>query len=62
LAGKILASTIQENAPMMKELLDVNPSVFFPSIPHLVSDSETSGQQTPKTQTPLKEQNVHPGA
>mmetsp|Transcript_5880 Transcript_5880/g.10193 ORF Transcript_5880/g.10193 Transcript_5880/m.10193 type:complete len:190 (-) Transcript_5880:249-818(-) len=34
--GKILASTIQENAPMMKELLDVNPSVFFPSIPHLV--------------------------
>ena len=34
--GKVLASTIQENAPMMKELLDVNPTVFFPSIPHLV--------------------------
>eukprot|EP00241_Pyramimonas_parkeae_P011911 CAMPEP_0114226012 /NCGR_PEP_ID=MMETSP0058-20121206/1000_1 /TAXON_ID=36894 /ORGANISM="Pyramimonas parkeae, CCMP726" /LENGTH=188 /DNA_ID=CAMNT_0001336699 /DNA_START=43 /DNA_END=609 /DNA_ORIENTATION=+ len=34
--GKVLASTIQENAPMMKELLGVDPTVFFPSIPHLV--------------------------
>mmetsp|Transcript_26756 Transcript_26756/g.58259 ORF Transcript_26756/g.58259 Transcript_26756/m.58259 type:complete len:189 (+) Transcript_26756:165-731(+) len=34
--GKILASTIQENAGMMKELLNVDPTVFFPSIPHLV--------------------------
>jgi hypothetical protein len=34
--GKVLATTIQENAPMMKELLDVNPTTFFPSIPHLV--------------------------
>eukprot|EP00959_Pyramimonas_sp_CCMP1952_P018878 399078-Pyramimonas_sp.AAC.1 len=33
---KILASTIQENAPMMKELLTVDPTVFLPSIPHLV--------------------------
>jgi hypothetical protein len=32
----VLATTIQENAPMMKELLDVNPTTFFPSIPHLV--------------------------
>mmetsp|Transcript_5055 Transcript_5055/g.6868 ORF Transcript_5055/g.6868 Transcript_5055/m.6868 type:complete len:189 (-) Transcript_5055:103-669(-) len=34
--GKIICSTIQENAPMMKEVLDVNPTIFFPSIPHLV--------------------------
>eukprot|EP00899_Mesostigma_viride_P006587 jgi/Mesvir1/1592/Mv14560-RA.1 len=34
--GKLLLSTIQENAPMMKKLLDVNPVPFLPSIPHLV--------------------------
>lgn len=35
-AGKILCSTIQENADMMKGLLDVVPQAFMPSIPHLV--------------------------
>ena len=34
--GKVLASTIQENAPFMKELLGVTPQVFMPSIPTLV--------------------------
>ena len=34
--GKVLASTIQENAPLMKELLGVTPQVFMPSIPTLV--------------------------
>lgn len=34
--GKILATTIQENATMLKDLLDLIPQVFLPSIPHLV--------------------------
>lgn len=34
--GKILLSTIFENKEMMKELLDVHPCKFQPSIPHLV--------------------------
>ena len=34
--GKLLCSTIDENAPFMKELLDVNPIAFRPSIPNLV--------------------------
>ena len=34
--GKVLASTIQENAPMMEALLGVRPQRFLPSIPHLV--------------------------
>eukprot|EP00762_Andalucia_godoyi_P002773 ANDGO_04392.mRNA.1 Protein-lysine N-methyltransferase DDB_G0272708 len=34
--GKILLSTIQENADMMKALLNVAPCKFMPSIPHLV--------------------------
>lgn len=34
--GKIILSTIEENKEMMKELLDVEPQVFKPSIPHLV--------------------------
>ena len=34
--GHVMASTIQENAPFMKELLGVEPQVFMPSIPTLV--------------------------
>lgn len=34
--GKILLSTIAENAAMMAELLDVRPTQFRPSIPNLV--------------------------
>jgi len=34
--GKVILSTISENAEMMKELLDVSPLPFQPSIPHLV--------------------------
>lgn len=34
--GKVIASTIQENRDMMKELLCVAPQKFLPSIPHLV--------------------------
>lgn len=34
--GKILLSTIAENAPMMAELLAVKPQRFRPSIPNLV--------------------------
>ena len=34
--GKLLCSTIDENKEFMKELLDVEPAVFRPSIPNLV--------------------------
>ena len=34
--GKILLTTIQENAPMLDRLLGVKPRRFAPSIPHLV--------------------------
>lgn len=34
--GKVLASTIQENAPLMLELLGATPQRFLPSIPNLV--------------------------
>ena len=34
--GKILLTTIQENAPMLDRLLGVKPRTFQPSIPHLV--------------------------
>lgn len=34
--GHVLASTIQENAPFMNDLLGVEPQVFLPSIPTLV--------------------------
>ncbi|CAN0468825.1 unnamed protein product, partial [Phaeothamnion confervicola] len=34
--GRILASTISENAPLMLELLRVRPVAFKPSIPNLV--------------------------
>lgn len=33
---KLLLSTIQENATMLKELLQVEPVTFLPSLPHLV--------------------------
>lgn len=35
-AGLVLCSTIMENASFMKELLDVTPCKFQPSIPNLV--------------------------
>lgn len=34
--GKILLSSILENAGMLEELLGVKPVAFQPSIPHLV--------------------------
>ena len=34
--GNIFCSTIDENKDFMKELLDVDPIVFRPSIPNLV--------------------------
>uniref|UniRef100_A0A7S2RLB1 Protein-lysine N-methyltransferase n=1 Tax=Rhizochromulina marina TaxID=1034831 RepID=A0A7S2RLB1_9STRA len=34
--GKLLCSTVDENAEMMKELLDVHTNVFRPRIPNLV--------------------------
>ena len=34
--GKLLCSTVPENAPFMEELLGVRPVVFQPSIPNLV--------------------------
>lgn len=36
-AGKIVLSTIPENAPFLKQLLGVEPQPFRPCIPHLVS-------------------------
>jgi hypothetical protein len=35
-AGKVIASTIFENAALMKELLNCEPQRYLPSIPHLV--------------------------
>jgi hypothetical protein len=34
--GRLLCTTIAENAPMMAEILGVAPTAFRPSIPHLV--------------------------
>lgn len=34
--GKVMLTTISENRDMMKELLDVEPQIFQPSIPCLV--------------------------
>ncbi|KAJ4458868.1 putative nucleic acid binding protein [Paratrimastix pyriformis] len=34
--AKILCSSIAENAAMLKEMVDVSPVTFMPSIPHLV--------------------------
>lgn len=34
--GKIILSTIPENAEMLKEMLNVEPQAFQPSVPHLV--------------------------
>lgn len=34
--GKIILSTIPENAAMLKEMLNVKPQAFQPSVPHLV--------------------------
>eukprot|EP00245_Coleochaete_scutata_P005797 TRINITY_DN19669_c0_g1_i1.p1 TRINITY_DN19669_c0_g1~~TRINITY_DN19669_c0_g1_i1.p1 ORF type:complete len:183 (+),score=47.58 TRINITY_DN19669_c0_g1_i1:47-595(+) len=34
--GKVILSTIRENAPLLKEILQVEPQVFQPSIPNLV--------------------------
>ena len=36
LKGNLLCSTITENKDFMKELLNVNPIIFRPSIPNLV--------------------------
>ena len=36
LTGKLLCTTVVENAPFMKELLDVRPIAYRPSIPQLV--------------------------
>ena len=33
--GKLICSTIAENADMLKELLDVTPVTYLPSIPNL---------------------------
>ena len=34
--GRVLASTVAENAPLMAELLGAKPLAFKPSIPNLV--------------------------
>jgi hypothetical protein len=34
--GKVLASTVAENAPLLRELLGLEPQAFLPSLPHLV--------------------------
>lgn len=34
--GKVIITSIAENAPMLEELLGVRPTAFKPSIPHLV--------------------------
>ena len=36
IVGNLLCSTIEENKEFMKELLNVDPPVFRPSIPNLV--------------------------
>lgn len=34
--GKVIATTTAENEELLHELLGVRPTVFLPSIPHLV--------------------------
>ena len=34
--GKIILTSVPENAEMLRELLGVSPTAFKPSIPHLV--------------------------
>jgi hypothetical protein len=34
--GKVLASTVRENAPLLKQLLGLEVQAFLPSVPHLV--------------------------
>ena len=34
--GKVLASTVRENAPLLKQLLGLERQVFLPSVPSLV--------------------------
>jgi hypothetical protein len=34
--GKVLASTVRENAPLLKQLLDLEVQCFLPSLPSLV--------------------------
>ena len=54
--GKVLCSTIDENKNFMKELLDVDPIVYRPSIPNLVYqynfytnyEDETCNEQNPE--------------
>lgn len=57
--GKILLSTIAENEEMMKELLDVHPCAFMPSIPNLVyqykffTNYESEGLSEPNPEIPI---------
>uniref|UniRef100_A0A7S0RNF7 Protein-lysine N-methyltransferase n=1 Tax=Chlamydomonas leiostraca TaxID=1034604 RepID=A0A7S0RNF7_9CHLO len=48
--GKVLASTVAENAPLMESLLGAKPCAFKPSIPHLVYQYNffTSYEPTPE--------------
>lgn len=56
--GKVLISTVSENAPLLRELLGLTPLTFLPSCPHLVYqftlfsnyDSEALGQPNPELQ------------
>ncbi len=36
LSGKVIASTVAENAAMMEQMLGARPVAFKPSIPHLI--------------------------
>ncbi len=54
--GKILGTTIGENAPFLERLLGLRPCVYQPSIPHLVYqynvyvnyDSERMSKRNPE--------------
>lgn len=54
--GKVLGTTIGENAPFLERLLGLKPCVYQPSIPHLVYqynvyvnyDSERMSKRNPE--------------
>ncbi len=51
LVGRVIASTVAENGPLMAELLGCSPVAFKPSIPHLVYQYNLFLSHQPATAT-----------
>ncbi len=58
-AGKVLASTVAENAPLMAELFGARPCAFKPSIPHLVYQYNLYSSWTPRGPLAQKNPELH---